>query len=88
MSEQQSLTKQQRLDLKAHAHNLNPVVIIGQHGLTEAVINETDKALHAHELIKVRIFGDDREERAVICEALCAATQAQLVQQIGKLLVL
>ena len=44
--------------------------------------------MHAHELIKVRVFGDDRMERIAICEALCAATGAQLVQHIGKLLVL
>lgn len=75
-------------ELKARAHHLNPVVMVGQKGLTDAVIAETQQALHAHELIKVRVFGDDRMERIAICEALCAATGAQLVQHIGKLLVL
>lgn len=82
------LTKQDIVELKARAHHLNPVVMIGQKGLTEAVVQETDTALRAHELIKVRVLGDDREERIAICEELCAATQAQLVQHIGKLLVL
>ncbi|MFP5075018.1 ribosome assembly RNA-binding protein YhbY [Neisseria sp. WLZKY-1] len=78
----------QILALKARAHHLNPVVMVGQHGLTEAVIKETDAALSAHELIKVRVAGDDRAERVAVAEALCAATGAFLVQHIGKLLVL
>lgn len=83
-----SLSKEARLALKARAHHLDPVVMVGQKGLTEAVIRETDTALRAHELIKVRVFGDEREERLAVCEALCAAVDAQLVQHIGKLLVL
>ena len=78
----------QLLELKARAHHLNPVVMIGQQGLTESVIKETDAALTAHELIKVRVFGDDRAERIEICNALCEILGAQLVQHIGKLLVL
>ena len=76
------------LELKARAHHLNPVVLVGQQGLTDSVIRETDAALTAHELIKVRVFGDDRAERIEICNALCEAVDAQLVQHIGKLLVL
>ncbi|SUA35616.1 putative RNA-binding protein [Neisseria zoodegmatis] len=82
------LTTREILELKARAHHLNPVVMIGQHGLTDSVIKETDAALAAHELIKVRVLGDDRAERIEICEALCQAVNAQLVQHIGKLLVL
>ena len=82
------LSKQEILALRARAHHLNPVVMIGQHGLTEAVIRETETALNAHELIKVRVLGDERDERLLIGEELCAATGAQLVQHIGKLLVL
>ncbi|MFC3874063.1 ribosome assembly RNA-binding protein YhbY [Neisseria musculi] len=82
------LTTQEILTLKARAHHLNPVVMVGRHGLTESVIKETDTALAAHELIKVRISGDDRAERTAICQALCEAVNAQLVQHIGKLLVL
>ncbi len=88
MSDNKTLTKQQIVELKARAHHLNPVVMVGQKGLTEAVVAETITALQAHELIKVRVLGDDREERIAICQALCEATEAQLVQHIGKLLVL
>ncbi|EGZ47422.1 MULTISPECIES: ribosome assembly RNA-binding protein YhbY [Neisseria] len=84
----EKLTPREIAELKARAHSLNPVVMIGQHGLTESVIKETDAALKAHELIKVRVLGDDRQERIAICEALCGAVDAQLVQHIGKLLVL
>ena len=82
------LSTKELLALKAQAHHLNPVVMIGQNGLTESVIKETDAALTAHELIKVRVLGDDREERVQMCAALCEAVDAQLVQHIGKLLVL
>lgn len=80
------LTPPQRKYLKAHAHNLKPVVMIGGNGLTESVLKETDRALAAHELIKIRVLNDDREARdtwlAEICEQLAAAP----VQHIGKLL--
>ena len=82
------LSTKEILELKARAHHLHPVVMVGQQGLTESVIKETDAALTAHELIKVRVFGDDRAERVEICNALCEAVDAQLVQHIGKLLVL
>ena len=88
MEKKPVLSKQEILALRARAHHLDPVVMIGQHGLTEAVIRETETALNAHELIKVRVLGDERDERLLIGEELCAATRAQLVQHIGKLLVL
>ena len=67
---------------------IKPTVLIGKQGLTEAVIKETDTRLTARELIKVQVAGDDRQERIAIAEALCAATGAELVQHIGKQLVL
>ena len=79
------LSTKEILELKARAHHLHPVVMVGQQGLTESVIKETDAALTAHELIKVRVFGDDRAERVEICNALCEAVDAQLVQHLGKL---
>lgn len=88
MDKSSFLNKQQILAMRAQAHHLHPVVMVGQKGLTEAVVRETDTALRAHELIKVRVLGDDREERSEIAAALCAAVGAQLVQHIGKLLVL
>ncbi len=74
--------------LKQQAHHLDPVVMIGQHGLTEAVIKEADATLTAHELIKIRVLGDDREERVQMANTLCEQLNALLVQHIGKLLVL
>lgn len=82
------LTVKQRQFLKGIAHSLNPVVMIGEKGLTDAVIKEVSHSLDAHEIIKVRVLGDDRELRISIIEKLCGETGACLVQHIGKLLVL
>nr|WP_305888706.1 YhbY family RNA-binding protein [Methylomonas sp. SURF-2] len=73
--------------MKALAHPLNPVVIIGQAGLTPAVLKEINVALDAHELIKIRIRAE-RDERNVIGEQICADTQAVLVQSIGQVAVI
>ncbi|CAN5382130.1 hypothetical protein BH10PSE17_BH10PSE17_33620 [soil metagenome] len=78
----------QRAEMRGRAHSLDAVVMIGADGLTPGVVTETDKALDAHELIKVRVHGDDRDERVRLFERLCAATGAEPVQHIGKLLVL
>ena len=75
-------------ELRAKAHHLHPVVRVGQHGLTPAVIREIDVNLRAHELIKVRVFSEARDERRALLERICAAVDAAPVQQIGKLLVL
>lgn len=83
-----NLTRDERLSLRARAHHLNPVVLLGNAGLTEAVVKETDRALAAHELIKVRIPGDDRDEREAIGAQLADRLGAARVQVIGKLLVL
>jgi len=69
--------------LRARAHPLKPVVIVGQAGVTEAVLKEIDLALEHHELIKVRINGEDRDSRKTLCAAIVAAAGATLVQQIG-----
>lgn len=73
--------------LKALAHALNPVVMIGQAGLTDAVLNEINSALDAHELIKVKIRAE-REERSEISSQICNSTQSELVQSIGQIAVL
>ena len=83
-----TLTPAQRADLRSTAHALNPVVLIGADGLTPAVLKEIDGALKAHELIKVRVFGDERDARVAIYEAICDQLGAAPVQHIGKLLVL
>ena len=77
-----------RRALRARAHHLDPVVAIGQHGLTPAVVHEIDVALLAHELIKVRVFSDDRTVRATLLDDVVRALDAAPVQQLGKLFVL
>lgn len=83
-----SLSAEEKRNLKARAHGLKPVVLIGDKGLTDAVIEETNTALMAHGLIKIRVTGDDRASRIAISEKICTETGAQLIQHIGKLLVL
>ncbi len=75
-----------RAELRADAHALKPVVLIGDSGLTPAVLQEIDRNLAAHTLIKIRIFSDDRAARAEINETICTQLQAAPVQIIGKLL--
>ena len=82
------ITSAQRRALRADAHHLDPVVMIGDSGLTEAVVAEADRALNSHELIKIRVLGDDREVRALIMKELCSALGCAPVQMIGKLLVI
>lgn len=83
-----NLTKKQVQHLKALAHHLNPVVMIGNNGLTEGVLAETKVALTHHELIKVKIAGEDREMKTLIADAIVRETGAYNVQIIGKILVL
>jgi len=74
--------------LRAKAHHLQPVVTIGHHGLTPAVLHEIDLALGKHELIKVRVFSDEREQREAMLEQVCAEMDCAAVQHLGKVLVL
>jgi RNA-binding protein len=83
-----SLTARERARLKAQAHALEPVVQIGNAGLTEAVVAEVDRALTAHELIKVKIGGDDRADRVALGDELCSRTSAAAVHRVGKVLIL
>lgn len=78
----------QRRELRAQAHHLDPVVMIGGDGLTPAVTKETDAALNAHGLIKVRAAIDDRSAREAAFVELCASLEAAPVQHIGKLFIL
>lgn len=82
------LTIAERKEHRAAAHHLDPVVMIGNDGLTPAVLRETDAALKAHGLIKVRVLGDDRTQREAIYQSLCDELHAAPIQHIGKLLVL
>jgi len=82
------LTPAQRKEHRAEAHHLNAVVMIGSDGLTAAVQKETDAALNAHGLIKVRVQSDDRASREEIFQTLANELNAAPIQHIGKLLVL
>jgi len=82
------LSPAQRKELKARAHNLDPIVMIGAKGLTDEVVKEVELALKAHELIKVRAPSLDRHAREVAFQALCERTGAEGVQHIGKIFVL
>ncbi|WP_019141429.1 ribosome assembly RNA-binding protein YhbY [Noviherbaspirillum massiliense] len=82
------LSPAERSALRSEAHALNPVVIIGESGLTPGVLKEIDASLNAHGLIKVRVFGDDREARTGIYETICSELDAAPIQHIGKLLVI
>ncbi|HRE17617.1 MAG TPA: YhbY family RNA-binding protein [Rhodocyclaceae bacterium] len=82
-----TLSPAEKSALRARAHGLNPVVSIAENGLSEAVMKEIDACLKAHELIKIRVYGDDREARANYLATICEQLGAAAVQQIGKLLV-
>ena len=84
----ETLTATQRRALRAKAHHLHPVVIIGQHGLTPAVASEIDLALAKHELVKVRVFSDAREDRDAMLATICADMDCAAVQYLGKVLVI
>jgi putative YhbY family RNA-binding protein len=83
-----SLTPAQRKVHRAEAHHLDPVVLIGNDGLTANVRKEVDAALNAHGLIKVRVFSDDRSAREAMFASLAEELGAAPIQHIGKLLVL
>lgn len=74
--------------LRAKAHALKPVVITGQAGVSPTVLNEINLALDHHELIKVRVNAEDREQRQAMNETICAETRAELVQSIGHVITL
>ncbi len=82
------LTSAQRQFLKGLAHKLQPVVMIGNQGLTAAVKMEIEHALSAHELIKIKAASDEPDTRRAWMEEICASTKAAPVQQIGKILVI
>lgn len=82
------LTSAQRSLLRSQAHSLNPVVMIGDAGLSNAVLKEINVNLDAHGLIKIRVFGDDRLARVEMLQSICQQLDAAPIQHIGKLLVI
>jgi RNA-binding protein len=83
-----ALTNKERAHLKARAHALEPVVHVGNAGLTDTVMAEVDRALTAHELIKVRIGTDDRANRVAIGDDICTRAGATPVHRVGKIIIL
>ena len=82
------LTSTQRQYLKKLAHGLKPVVMVGNQGLTAAVLKEIESSLAAHELIKIKTATDDIDTRKAWGDEICAAASARQVQRIGKILVI
>ncbi len=82
------LNNAKKRQLKSLAHHLNPIVIVGNQGLTEAVVAELDLALSRHELVKVRVNAADRDERRAIIAQMEQQSRAELVQHIGHVAVL
>ncbi|MEE9357034.1 ribosome assembly RNA-binding protein YhbY [Candidatus Vondammii sp. HM_W22] len=77
------ITKKQKRHLKSLVHHLKPVVIVGQHGLTDGVLAELELTMETHELIKVRVNAADKEERKVMLNNICEKTRSELVGFIG-----
>ncbi|HZX69596.1 MAG TPA: ribosome assembly RNA-binding protein YhbY [Rhodanobacter sp.] len=83
-----SLTSSQIRYLRSLAHDLSPVVLLGNKGATEAVVKELGQALDIHELVKVKLSGGDKDDRRAQIDALTIGTQAEQVHQIGHVVVL
>ncbi len=83
-----SLSAAQKKQFRALGHKLNPILIISDNGLSDGLLAEAERALHDHELIKVKISVGDREDRKALLQALCQHCQAELVQSIGKVALL
>lgn len=83
-----TLTPRERQKLKARAHPLEPVVQVGQAGVTDQVAKELERALAAHELIKVKVTAADRDAREELCDHILARADAVEVQRVGKVLVI
>jgi RNA-binding protein len=82
------LDRDHRLALRARAHHLPPVVLLGAAGLSDAVLKEIDRALAAHELVKIRAPGDDRDAREGLAAQIADRLDAARIQMIGKMLVM
>ncbi len=78
-----TLTQKQKKTLRNLSHDLKPVVIIGQQGLSENVLKEIDLSIEHHELIKIRVNAADREQRASFIQQIAQQTGSELVHQVG-----
>jgi len=82
------LSKNQLKHLKTLTHNLKPVIMVGQNGVTENILKELEIALDFHELVKIKIAGEDKEGRAEMIKQLSSVASVEIVQKIGKTLTL
>lgn len=82
-----SLSAAQRREYRSIAHNLKPIIIIGDKGLSDGLMQELERALDDHELIKVKVASNDRDARSEVISELCSQSGAELVQTIGKIAV-
>lgn len=78
-----SLTTKQKKFLRARAHTLKPVVIVGAAGVTDAVISEIESSIEHHELLKVRLNASNRDEQKSMIDRICREIHAELVNSIG-----
>lgn len=88
MSKNKTLTNTQKKFLKGIAHGLNPVIMIGANGVTESLMTELESSLSHHELLKIKMAVNDRDDRKKILEYILQETGAELVQTIGKTIVI
>ena len=88
LASRMSLTPPQSRYLRTLAHDLNPVLLLGNKGATEAVVKELSQALDIHELVKVKLSGGDKDERQAQIDVLTGGTQAEKIHQIGHVIVL
>ena len=82
------LTNNQKKHLRTLAHDLRPIVMVGQQGLSDAVLDELESTMTKHELLKIKVRADDREEKKKIVNKILEFSQAALVQVIGGVLII
>lgn len=82
------LTNNQKKFLRARGHILNPVIMIGQHGLSESVLAELEVSMTKHELLKIKIRAEDREDRQRMIDEIIKVSKAHLIQVIGSVMVI
>ncbi|NYT27657.1 MAG: ribosome assembly RNA-binding protein YhbY [Candidatus Thiodubiliella endoseptemdiera] len=82
------LTNNQKKFLRARGHALKPIVMVGQHGLSESVLAELESTMTKHELLKIKIRAEDRDDRQKMIDEVINVTKAHLIQVIGSVMVI
>ncbi|WP_369176731.1 ribosome assembly RNA-binding protein YhbY [Candidatus Thiodubiliella endoseptemdiera] len=82
------LTNNQKKFLRARGHVLKPIVMVGQHGLSESVLAELESTMTKHELLKIKIRAEDRDDRQKMIDEVINVTKAHLIQVIGSVMVI